>query len=258
MYRLRMSDGVAHRRAPHQLPAGRHGLPRAFVVSNQRERILDGVMHAASRSGYGDLRVEDIIAYAGVSRRTFYDHFANKEEAFLAAYDLVVEQLEAAVAAAHATGPSWPASIRRALAAFLNLLAAEPVLAHVCVVDVLAAGPRALERRAAALRRFERFLQPRDGSAPGAASPTPLTVEAVVGGLYEVVYARVVDGRAAELPALMPSLLYSVLLPFAGEHVAAAEYRRASATAAERASAAESRFERVRPAPGDDRALGSG
>lgn len=245
-----MQDGAAHRRAPHQLPPGRHGLPRAFVVSNQRERIIDGVLHATSSTGYGALRVEDVIAYAGVSRRTFYDHFANKEEAFLEAYDAVIDQLEGAVAAAYASGSSWPAKVRRALGAFLNLMAAEPVLAHVCVVDVLAAGPRALERREAALRRFEQFLRPPDDVAP----ESPLLVEAVVGGLYEVAYARVVDGRGAELPELMPSLLYSLLLPFAGEQVATAEYRRATATAAERAATRDERFDRTDPALADDRA----
>ena len=83
---------AARRRArqPHQLPPGRHGLPRAFVASNQRERILDAVADVASLAGYASMSVEGIIATAGVSRRTFYDHFADKQEAFLAAYDAIV------------------------------------------------------------------------------------------------------------------------------------------------------------------------
>jgi AcrR family transcriptional regulator len=229
-----MADGVVHRRAPHQLPPGRHGLPRAFVVSNQRERILDGLMVAVSRSGYPALRVEDVIRHAGVSRRTFYDHYANKEDAFLAAYDLVVERLQAAVMGAFTTGPSWPAGVRRALAAFLNLLAAEPVLAHVCIVDVMAAGPEALERRTTAMQRFAVMLRPPADEGAGRDVPT-VTTETVVGGLYEVVYARLVDGRAEELPDLLPALLYSVLLPFVGPDVAGAEYRRAVRSAAARA-----------------------
>lgn len=231
-----MANGAAHRRAPHQLPPGRHGLPRAFVVSNQRERILDGVLVTVSRTGYPDLRVEDVIRHAGVSRRTFYDHFANKEEAFLAAYDLVVDQLQAAVFGAFATGGSWPAGVRRALAAFLNLLAVEPVLAHVCIVDVMGAGPRALERRSAAVRRFAELLEPAGEGGQRPHGPS-VSAETVVGGLYEVVYARLVAGRVDELPDLLPPLLYSALLPFVGPEVAGAEYRRAMATAAERAAA---------------------
>ena len=82
-------------RASHQLPAGRHGMPRSFVVSNQRERVLDAVMQVVAEHGYARMRIADVVGVAGVSRRTFYDQYANKEDAFLAAYDLVVEQLMA-------------------------------------------------------------------------------------------------------------------------------------------------------------------
>jgi AcrR family transcriptional regulator len=225
----------SHNRAPHQLPAGRHGLPRAFVVSNQRERILDAVLQAASSSGYAAMRIEDVIAVAGVSRRTFYDHFANKEEAFLAAYELVLEQLLSGVTSAFATGESWPSRVRRGLAAFLNLLAAEPVLAQVCVVEALAAGPRALARRTAAMEAFQALLQPPEGDALATTTAPPVAVEAIVGGIYEVIYSRVMTQRTEELPSLLPSLLHSALLPFVGADVAEAEYKRTLRTAAERA-----------------------
>jgi AcrR family transcriptional regulator len=229
-----MSGRSPHARAPHQLPSGRHGLPRDFVVSNQRERILSGVMIAVSREGYASTRVEDIIAVAGVSRRTFYDHFTNKEQAFLAAYDLVVEQLRGGVAGAYMTGDTWASKVRRGLAAFLNLMAMEPEIAHVCIVEAVAAGPQALERRMRAMEDFKQFLAPPEGTR----SPvivSALTAETVVGGVYEVIYARVVSHRTAELPGLLPALLYSVLLPFEGLEVAGAEYRRAVASAEARA-----------------------
>jgi AcrR family transcriptional regulator len=225
----------SHNRAPHQLPAGRHGLPRAFVVSNQRERILDAVLQAASRSGYSAMRIEDVIAVAGVSRRTFYDHFANKEEAFLAAYELVLEQLLSGVTSAFASGESWTSRVRRGLAAFLNLLASEPVLAQVCVVEALAAGPRALARRTEAMEAFQALLQPPKGDALATATAPPVAVEAIVGGIYEVIYSRVTSNRTEELPSLLPSLLHSALLPFVGADVAEAEYERTIRTAAERA-----------------------
>ncbi|HEY6759076.1 MAG TPA: TetR/AcrR family transcriptional regulator [Baekduia sp.] len=232
-----MTDKASHLRGPHQLPSGRHGLPHDFVVSNQRERILDGVMAAVSRQGYGRTRVEDIIAVAGVSRRTFYDHFASKEQAFLAAYDLVVEQLRLSVAGAYATGSTWASRVRRGLAAFLNLMAREPELAHVCIVETVAAGPEALARRMAAMADFQAFLTPTSGPrTPVIVSD--LTAETVVGGVYEVIYARVVTHRTNELPGLLPALLYSVLLPFVGTEIAAAEYRHALAAAESRAHAA--------------------
>jgi AcrR family transcriptional regulator len=229
----------SHNRAPHQLPAGRHGLPRAFVVSNQRERILDAVLQAASQSGYAAMRIEDVIAIAGVSRRTFYDHFANKEEAFLAAYELVLEQLLSGVTSAFASGESWTSRVRRGLAAFLNLLAAEPVLAQVCVVEALAAGPRALARRSAAMEAFQALLQPPKGDALATSTAPPVAVEAIVGGIYEVIYSRVTTQRTQELPSLLPSLLHSALLPFVGADVAEAEYERTMRSAAARALPAQ-------------------
>ena len=193
------------------------------------------MLQAASSSGYAAMRIEDVIAIAGVSRRTFYDHFANKEEAFLAAYELVLEQLLSGVTSAFATGESWPSRVRRGLAAFLNLLAAEPVLAQVCVVEALAAGPRALARRTAAMEAFQALLQPPEGDALATTTAPPVAVEAIVGGIYEVIYSRVMTQRTEELPSLLPSLLHSALLPFVGADVAEAEYKRTLRTAAERA-----------------------
>src|SRR5712691_7213909 len=79
------------RRRPHQLPSGRHGLLPTFVAANQRERIMAAVGPAVTELGYPEMSVEAIVARAGVSRRTFYEHFKNKEDAFLAAYDAVVQ-----------------------------------------------------------------------------------------------------------------------------------------------------------------------
>ena len=149
------------------------------------------------------MRIEDVIAIAGVSRRTFYDHFANKEEAFLAAYELVLEQLLSGVTAAFASGESWTSRVRRGLAAFLNLLASEPVLAQVCVVEALAAGPRALARRTEAMEAFQALLQPPKGDALATSTAPPVAVEAIVGGIYEVIYSRVTSqpDRRAPKPA---------------------------------------------------------
>ena len=205
------------------------------MVSNQRERILDAVLQAASRSGYAAMRIEDVIAIAGVSRRTFYDHFANKEEAFLAAYELVLDQLLTGVRTAFGSGESWTSRVRRGLAAFLNLLASEPVLAQVCVVEALAAGPRALARRTEAMESFQALLMPPADDALATTTAPPVALEAIVGGIYEVIYSRVTTHRTEELPSLLPSLLHSALLPFVGAEVAEAEYQRTTLTAAQRA-----------------------
>jgi AcrR family transcriptional regulator len=116
---------TAKRRArqPHQLPPGRHGLPRSFVASNQRQRILAAVADVASLAGYGSMSVEGVIATAGVSRRTFYDNFADKDEAFLAAYDAVVALLVTRVQQAFAANGTFAGRVRDCLAACLTFLA---------------------------------------------------------------------------------------------------------------------------------------
>src|SRR6516162_10790620 len=87
------AQAEAPRRRPPQLPSGRHGLLRSFVAANQRERILSAVAEAVAELGYAEMSVEAIVVRAGVSRRTFYEHFKNKEDAFLAAYDALLYQL---------------------------------------------------------------------------------------------------------------------------------------------------------------------
>ncbi len=206
-----------------QLPRGRHGLPRAFVVENQRERIFDSLAMVCAAKGYPAVTVEDITAHAAVSRRTFYDLFGDKEECFLAAYDLFVERLMREVSVAYAAGQRpWPDRVAAGLRAMTGIFAAEPELARLAVVEVLAAGRRALERRDAALRQFAAFLEPGRASLPAAMTDQELLGQAVVGGLYEVLYAHIADGQTDRLPELMPDLLYCALVPYLGHTMAIA------------------------------------
>jgi AcrR family transcriptional regulator len=214
-------------RASKQLPPGRHGLPRGYVLRNQRERILDAVINVVADCGYAAMSVEDIIAYAGVSRRTFYEHFVNKQQAFLAAYDLVVHQVLAAVSRESARGAGWPERVRLGIGALLVLLAEEPTLARVCIVDVLAAGPDALARRADAMERFREFLVPDELAGVRGFAVPPLAAETAIGGIYEVIFDRVLRGQIGALPSLLPELLHAFLLPLAGGEVAIAEYHAA-------------------------------
>jgi len=208
---------------PHQLPSGRHGLPRSYVQNNQRQRVLRAVVEVASGNGYGGLTVRDVITRAGVSRRTFYEHFENKEQAFLAAYELVVGRLAEEVLASSTRGGSWCDRIGLGLSTFLDRLAGDPALAHLCVIEVLAAGPAALAGRAAAMDAFRTFLEPGLEEAPAGMPVPALAAETAIGGAYEVVYSLVLQGRTAELPMLLPDLLQIILLPFVGPEAAAAE-----------------------------------
>lgn len=207
-----------------QLPAGRHGLSRDFVAQSQRGRILDALVACVGEQGYPETRVTDLIARSGVSRKTFYEHFADKEECFLAAYDMAVSMLMGGVTQAFEAEDDWVDAIRAALTAFLGFLADNPDLTRLCIVDVHAVGPRALSRRDAAVRGFYYLLDAGRADAPRALPG--LTAEAVTGGMYEIVYGRVLRGTIDELPRLLPELMYWAMMPFLGHEAAVVEMER--------------------------------
>jgi AcrR family transcriptional regulator len=193
------------------------------VAQNQRERILAAVADVTSAASYAEMTVEDIIVTAGVSRRTFYEHFKNKDDAFLAAYDAVTARLVERVLAAVNAVEGFAERARAGLGAFLDFLTAEPAFARMCMVEALAAGPEAIRRRNDIMRAFADLIE-RDAQEllVDTASPA-LTAETIVGGIYEVVYSRVLSGQIRELPGLLPDLTYSALLPYLGPQAAAAE-----------------------------------
>jgi AcrR family transcriptional regulator len=209
------------RRRPEQLPPGRHGLSRRDVARSQRERILTSVTEVVAQEGYQATRVTDVIASAGVSRKTFYEHFADKEECFLAAYDTNLADLMGLTAASFDTADAWPDRVRAGLAAFLDGLAMRPAAARMCLVEVLAAGPKALARREAATRGFTYFLDAGRAGAPRGLPP--FTALAIIGGVNELLYAELLHGSVADLPKLLPDLMYWVTLPFLGHEAADAQ-----------------------------------
>ena len=207
---------TAQDRAPQRLPRGRHGLPRRFIVHNQRERMLLAVAEAVAEQGYATTTVADIIARARLSRRTFYEHFSDKEECFLAAYDTVVEQLLSAVGHAYEQADGWAQKVHDGLETFLGYLASEPAFARMCIVEVVAAGPDARARRDAAMRVFVDFLEPGRAEAPSGVTVPSLASDVVVGGIYEIIYNRLLRDAADELVEMLPELFYCALVPYIG------------------------------------------
>lgn len=223
---------IAQDREPQRLPRGRHGLPRRFIVHNQRERMLLAVAEAVAEEGYTTTTVADIIARARLSRRTFYEHFSDKEECFLAAYDTVVEQLLAAVGHAYEQGDTWPRKVHDGLETFLGYLASEPAFARMCIVEVVAAGADARGRRDAAMRVFVDFLEPGRAEAPKGVVVPALAGEVIVGGIYEIIYNRLQRDAADELVEMLPELLYCSLVPYIGHRAAEKAVREARTRAA--------------------------
>jgi AcrR family transcriptional regulator len=186
-----------------QLPKGRHGLSRAFIASNQRERLLDAIANVVAEKGYAATRVSDITEYAGVSRKTFYELFDDKEDCFLAAYDAITALLMDRMAhglAAVAEG-SWEEQVSALLGEFLRFLASEPAFARMCIVEVLGSGARGLARRDAAIEAFFPVVDQIPRAQPGSERwLSPTTPVFVVGGILEVIYAAIRRGETAALP----------------------------------------------------------
>jgi AcrR family transcriptional regulator len=185
---------------------------RSFVAANQRERILSAVAQAAAERGYAEMSVEAVIARAGVSRRTFYEHFKNKEDAFFAAYDAAVHEVVRHVRRAYLSEVTAQERLRAGIRAYLQFLAAGPELARMCIVEVLAAGPRVLARRNEAMRMFAEIIEDNIHELVPSCHRPALTAETIVGGIHEAVFNRILAGRIDELPGLADDLLIAILM----------------------------------------------
>ena len=144
---------------PRRLPRGTHGLDRGLVEASQRARLLEAVGRAVAERGYAAATIDDIVRGAGVSKKTFYEHFRDKEGCFVAAYEAASDELYARVHDAHSGPGDWLARTRGGIAAYLRWLAAEPALARVFLIEVAAAGPRAAERRERLRDRYAELMR---------------------------------------------------------------------------------------------------
>ncbi len=206
-----------------RLPPGRHGLPREFVVHNQRERLIAGIAEAIAENGYSGTTIAHITRHAAVSRRTFYEHFASKDECFVAAYDTVMEQLRERVSAGFEEAGDWPHAVKAGIGAMLEFLAANPHLARLCMVEALVAGPVVVERYDAAIQSFVPYFQSgREGRPKEVLDRlSETTEEALVGGMVSLISRRIIAGKAEQLEELLPDLVEFTLTPYLGSEEAA-------------------------------------
>lgn len=167
--------------------------------------------------GYPATTVEAVTIHAGVSRRTFYDLFADKEDCFISAHDVIVDRLLGAVEEAYSAGERpWAQRLAAAVRAVIERFTAEPAIARLVIVEVLAAGRRAVQHRDAALARFATFFEAGRAVLPRAMEDQELLAQAVIGGLYETLYTYTVDGHVDRLGELLPDLVYCALVPYLG------------------------------------------
>jgi AcrR family transcriptional regulator len=211
---------------PRVLPRGRHAAPRPVVREAQRARMLAAMVQAVGDKGYARVAVADVIERAGVSRKTFYEQFANKDDCFLAAYDASVDELLAKIdEALEAIAPDWLTAHRAAVETYLHTLAASPAFARALLVEVLGAGTEALSRRAAVQERFAAQLENVHRRArqdiPEIPEVPPHTFFAAVGAVNELVTAHVLEHGAQTVPELTDAIVDVQLALLVGRQVAA-------------------------------------
>jgi AcrR family transcriptional regulator len=188
------------RAATERLPRGRHGLSRDEVIASQRERMLEACCRAVAEKGYARFTVADVLERAGVSRETFYEHFSDKEDCFLAAYELATDAVAGAMTAADPGDQLTPLErYDRMLKAYLEVMSSEGAYARVFLVDVYAAGERAVARRREVMDRFVELIA---GLVGARSRSDRFACEAFVAAVSSIVTVRVAVGRLDELPGL--------------------------------------------------------
>ncbi len=199
---------------------------RGGVVEIQRARMIAAMVEVARERGVGAVTVAHVVTRAGVSRRTFYELFEDREACFLAAFDQAVERAAVRVLPAFDAGGSWRERVRGGLGALLEFVEDEPGLGALCVVDALGAGPLALERRAQVVGALIDVVDGGRREARGSARPTRLTAECVVGAVLAVLHARLSGGGASRMVGLLGPLMGMIVLPYEGLAAAARETSR--------------------------------
>jgi AcrR family transcriptional regulator len=237
---IAVSERVAvSERGRRAVVAGANGSPSGVLVGVrvgeiQRARIVVAIGELVRERGAGGVTVAHVVARSGVSRRTFYELFQDREDCFLAAFDVAVARAAESVLPAYGGEGKWRERIRAGLEAALAFLDAEPELGYLCVVGALGGGERALERRARVVRglvdavhggRLEgRAARRPEGRA--ARRPQRLVAEGVVGAVLAVVHARLVERSERPLLGLLSPLMGMIVLPYLGAAAAEREQQR--------------------------------
>jgi AcrR family transcriptional regulator len=222
--------GDAERPEFGPLTGGRHGLSRETVSESQRERLLAATVSDVAARGYRAATLTEIVRLASVSTRDFYEHFDSKEDAFLAAFEVVLTHLRELIAEAVAPHPGdWPAQVIAALRAALGLFGSEPDLARFCLVEPVAATAKiAIRYRDAVLEAIPYLARGRAEKSAGEPLPGS-TEDSLIGGVVSLASRSVILGEPASLGDLLPDLVTFVLTPYLGseraEELAAAAGR---------------------------------
>jgi AcrR family transcriptional regulator/DNA-binding MarR family transcriptional regulator len=217
------------------------GNDRRPIDDIQRARILTAMAEVCAEHGAANVTVAHVVARSGVSRRTFYELFEDREDCFMAALDRAFSCAAAYVLPAYDSSERWLERMRAGLQAALEFLDREPGWGRLIFVETLGGGAHALRRRQEMLAKVVAAVQEGGNEPKANADLPPLIAEGVVGGVVSVLHARLLDPDSRPLRVLAGQLMSMIVLPYLG----AAAARREMATAAPRTAYGE----RLKPVP---------
>lgn len=220
MARNGTGPGGEYRRASAPGAVGRSGLGEI-----QRARILTAMSEVVVERGAGVVTVADVVGRSGVSRRTFYELFGDREDCFIAAYDRALALARESVIPAYEAKARWREQVRAGLQALLLFLDAEPDQGYLAIVGSQAAGPRALERRAATVQTLIAVVHEGARESRGPRRPDRLTAEGVVGAVLAILANRIAAPSRKPLLGLLNALVAMIVLPYQGSAAAERELR---------------------------------
>jgi AcrR family transcriptional regulator len=190
-----------------RLPRGPHSLSREQVADNQRWRLMRAMVDAVGEQGYAKTTVSDVIGRARVSRKAFYQHFANRKACLLATYDWIVAKGMRTIASAYHDSQNTPDNRGAAIRVLFERMAMDPNALRLVMLEIGAAGPEGIARREQLIVTYEQLLRDSLGVETGSgAVPNPV-LRAVVGGLNKVIYTQVVEGSYDTLATLVVDLV---------------------------------------------------
>jgi AcrR family transcriptional regulator len=205
----------------HASRAGGH------VAGMQRRRLLLAFAEVLAEDGLEGAGVGRVCARAGVSRRTFYDLFGDREACFMAVFDAAIERICLSVLPAYAEGRRWRERVRGALTVLLGLLDEEPALIRVCLIETLKGAPMLLERRARILDALAAVVDEGRRETKGkTGGPGPLTAQSIVGGALSVISTRSLERDPRPLRELINPLMSMIVQPYLGAPAARRELER--------------------------------
>jgi AcrR family transcriptional regulator len=195
----------------------------------QRKRLLDAVVCEVGERGLRGVTIAGVSARAGVSRSTFYELFKDLDSCVLAVLRLVASRSTALMAKAFAEEDSWQDGVLAALAALLESLDREPLLARVCLLEMLAGSPEVLEHRARELAALNPLVDVGRKQARANGEPVELAAEASVASVAGILHTRLVTGEAPPFIGLLGQLVGLVVCPYLEPYEVVIEVKRGEA-----------------------------